>query len=75
MPDEGKNLDALDVVQGTAEDKVVGVGRGTHRSPKQSTRCQGHMAELVVNKGELVGTSSSSMQSVGAILLMGNPRV
>ncbi len=24
--DEGKTLDALDVVQGTAEDKVVGVG-------------------------------------------------
>jgi hypothetical protein len=24
-----KSLDALDVVQGTAEDKVVGVGRGT----------------------------------------------
>ncbi len=30
-----KTLDALDVVQGTAEDKVVGVGRGTRRSPKQ----------------------------------------
>ena len=28
-PDEGKTLDALDMVQGTAEDKVVGVGRGT----------------------------------------------
>jgi hypothetical protein len=29
LPDEGKTLDAMDVVQGTAEDKVVGVGRGT----------------------------------------------
>jgi hypothetical protein len=27
--DEGKTLDATDVVQGTAKDKVVGVGRGT----------------------------------------------
>ncbi len=35
MPDEGKTLDTLDVVQGTAEDKVVGVGRGTRQSPKQ----------------------------------------
>ncbi len=33
--DEGKTLDALDVVQGTAKDKVMGVGQGTHRSPKQ----------------------------------------
>jgi hypothetical protein len=33
-PDEGKTLDALDVVQGTAEDKVVGVGRGTLQSPR-----------------------------------------
>jgi hypothetical protein len=39
LPDEGKTLDALDVVQGTAEDKVVGMGRGTRRSPKQG---QGH---------------------------------
>jgi hypothetical protein len=30
-----KTLDALDVVQGTAEDKVVGVRRGTRQSPKQ----------------------------------------
>ncbi len=30
LPDEGKTLDKTDVVQGTAEDKVVGVGRGTH---------------------------------------------
>ncbi len=29
MPDEGKTLDALDVVQGTAEDKVVGVRRAS----------------------------------------------
>jgi hypothetical protein len=29
-----KTLDALDVVQGTAEDKVVGVGRGTRQSPR-----------------------------------------
>ena len=50
MPDEGETLDALGVVQGTAEDKVVawdgvhvkaqnkdkvvGVGRGTRRSPR-----------------------------------------
>ncbi len=33
-PDKGKTLDAKDVVQGTAEDKVVGVGRGTRRSPR-----------------------------------------
>ncbi len=32
-------MDALDMVQGTAKDKVVGVGRGTRRSPKQG---QGH---------------------------------
>ncbi len=32
--DEEKTLDALDVVQGTAEDKVVGVGRGTRLSPR-----------------------------------------
>jgi hypothetical protein len=30
----GKTLDALDMVQGTAEDKVVGVGRGTRLSPR-----------------------------------------
>jgi hypothetical protein len=30
-----KTLDALDVVQGPAEDKVVGVGRGTRRSPRR----------------------------------------
>ncbi len=30
-----ETLDMLDVVQGTAEDKVVGVGRGTRQSPKQ----------------------------------------
>ncbi len=30
LPDKGKTLDVMDVVQGTAEDKVVGVGRGTH---------------------------------------------
>ncbi len=35
MPDEGETLDALDMVQGTAEDKVVGLGWGTHQSPKQ----------------------------------------
>jgi hypothetical protein len=34
LPDKGETLDALDVVQGTAKDKVVGVGRGTHRSPR-----------------------------------------
>ena len=34
-----KTLDALDVVQGTAEDKVVGVRRGTRRSPKQGQVC------------------------------------
>ena len=39
MPDKGKTLDALDVVQGTAEDKVVGVRRGTRRSPKQGQVC------------------------------------
>jgi hypothetical protein len=39
LPDEGETLEALDVVQGTAEDKVVGVGRGTRQSPKQG---QGH---------------------------------
>ncbi len=32
--DKGETLDATDVVQRTAEDKVVGVGRGTHRSPR-----------------------------------------
>ncbi len=37
--DEGKTLDVLNVVQGTAEDKVVGVGWGTRSSPKQG---QGH---------------------------------
>ena len=74
MPDEGETLDALDVVQGTAEDKVVGVGRGTRQSPKQSTTYQGHEMELVVNEAELIGTSSSNMQSVGAILLIGSPR-
>jgi hypothetical protein len=67
LPDKGKTLDELDVVQGMAEDKVMGVGRGTHQSPKQA---QGTM----VNKAELVGTSSSNMQSVGAILLMGSPQ-
>jgi hypothetical protein len=96
LPEEGKTLDALDVVQGTAENKVVGVGRGTCQSPRhlscllsrtyrtgcngfddcgrprsnavdpatqvrqQSTRYQGHKAELVVNEAELVGTSSSN---------------
>ena len=30
----GKTLDALDVVQGMAEDKVVGLGRGTRQSPR-----------------------------------------
>ncbi len=74
MPDEGKTLDALDVVQGTAEDRVVGVGGGTRRSSKQSTKYQDHEAELVVTEAELVGTSSSNMQSVGAILLIGSPR-
>ncbi len=34
LPDEGKTLDATDVVQGTAKDKVVGVGRGTGQSPR-----------------------------------------
>ncbi len=33
-PDEGKTLDVTDVVQGTAENKVVGVGRGTRQSPR-----------------------------------------
>ncbi len=35
MSNMSETLDALDVVQGTAEDKVVGVGRGTRQSPKQ----------------------------------------
>ena len=35
MPDKGKTLDVLDVVQGTAKDKVMGVGRGKRQSPKQ----------------------------------------
>ncbi len=35
LPDKGETLDALDVVQGTAVDKVVGMGRGTRWSPKQ----------------------------------------
>ncbi len=30
LPDKGETLDAMDVVQGTAEDKVVGMGQGTH---------------------------------------------
>jgi hypothetical protein len=34
LPDEGKTLEATDVVQGMAKDKVVGVGRGTRRSPR-----------------------------------------
>ncbi len=34
LPDKGKTLDAMDVVQGTAEDKVMGVGRGTRQSPR-----------------------------------------
>ncbi len=34
LQDEGKTLDALDMVQGTAKDKVEGVGRGTHLSPR-----------------------------------------
>ena len=29
-----KTLDTLDVFQGTAEDKVVGVRRGTRQSPR-----------------------------------------
>ncbi len=40
--DEGKTLDSLDVVQGMAEDKVVGVGRGTRQSPKQG-QGRGHV--------------------------------
>ncbi len=36
-PDEGETLDATDVVQGTAKDKVVGVGWGTRRSPRHRT--------------------------------------
>ncbi len=35
MPDESETLDVLDIVQRTAKDKVVGMGRGTRRSPKQ----------------------------------------
>ncbi len=35
MPDKGETLAALDVVQEMAKDKVVGVERGTRRSPKQ----------------------------------------
>jgi hypothetical protein len=34
LPDEGKTLDATDVVQGTAEDKVMGVGMGYTSEPK-----------------------------------------
>ena len=34
MPDEGETLDVLGAVQGTAEDKVVGVGQGTGQSPR-----------------------------------------
>jgi hypothetical protein len=34
LPDEGITLDAMDMVQGMAEDKVVGVGRGTRQSPR-----------------------------------------
>ncbi len=34
LPDEDKTLDAMDVVQGTAKDKVVGVEQGTCRSPR-----------------------------------------
>ncbi len=41
MQDKGKTLDALDVIQGTAEEKVVGMGWGTRRSPKQGQGC-GH---------------------------------
>ncbi len=32
--DRGETLDATDMVQGTAEDKVVGVGGGTRQSPR-----------------------------------------
>jgi hypothetical protein len=32
--DKGKTPDAMDVVQGTAKDKVVGVGWGTRQSPR-----------------------------------------
>jgi hypothetical protein len=34
LPEEGKTLDAMDVVQRTAKDKVVSMGRGTCRSPR-----------------------------------------
>jgi hypothetical protein len=34
LPDKGKTLDATDVVQGTAEDKVVDMGWGTRQSPR-----------------------------------------
>jgi hypothetical protein len=56
----------MDVVQETAKDKVVGMVRGTCQSPKQAQ-------VTMINKAELVGTSSSNMQSVGAILLIGSP--
>jgi hypothetical protein len=34
LPDEGKTMDAMDVVQGMAKDKVVGMGWGTRQSPR-----------------------------------------
>jgi hypothetical protein len=35
LPDKGETLDVLGAVQGTAEDKVMGVGRGTRPSPRR----------------------------------------
>jgi hypothetical protein len=34
FPDEGETLDTTEVVQGMTKDKVVGMGRDTHRSPR-----------------------------------------
>ncbi len=50
---EGKTSDAVDVVQGTAEDKVVGVGWGTRQSPRH--RRLGYVSRLDTFSSNLQG--------------------
>jgi hypothetical protein len=54
LPDKGKTLDAMDVVQVTAKDKVVGVGRGTRRSPRH--RRLGYVRRLDTFSSNIQGT-------------------
>jgi hypothetical protein len=77
-PDKSKTLDVMDVVQGMAEDKVMGVGWGTSQSPRH--RRLGYVRRLDTFSSNIQGPIKQGAMVVmivvgqGAMLWIGLPK-